>query len=87
MMALDQRLQDALSPLMRYFQIRRAIAQREAARLQHGSLAELAEQEFDKALFAGQLGPEEHRRVMAAPNPFLAAVDWLRLRRSEEPRQ
>jgi hypothetical protein len=43
----------------------------------HGAeLAERAQAEFDKAL--PHLDPAERNRVLASPNPFLAAVDWLK---------
>lgn len=35
-----------------------------------------AEAAFNRAVAAGQIDPEVHRRINASPNPFAAAVKW-----------
>lgn len=35
-----------------------------------------AEEAFNRAVAAGQMDPEIHRRINSAPNPFAAAVQW-----------
>jgi hypothetical protein len=74
---VDAQLRAQMDPVLRQLSV--AIAHNNkttAASVHGGELTERAQAEFDKALPG--LDPVERNRVMGSPNPFLAAVDWLK---------
>jgi hypothetical protein len=74
---LDSRLNQQVSPVLRQLQMAIAHNNKAAAAAMHSAdLVERAQTEFDRAM--PRMDPAECGRVMGAPNPFLAAVDWLR---------
>ncbi len=76
---LESRLNQHVEPALRQLQIAIAHNNKATAAAVHGpEVIERAQAEFDKAL--PQIDLTEYGRVMRAPNPFLAVVDWLRRR-------
>jgi len=74
---LDARLDQHVSPVLRQLQVAIAHNNKATAAAVHGpDLVERAQAEFDGAL--PRMDPGESVRVLRAPNPFLAAIDWLR---------
>lgn len=76
---VQQRLQQALAPVaVAVTQLYAHNRLNEAKRQFGDEIAEKAYQEFDKA--GPQLPRAEFEQVMTAPNPFVAAVQWMRRR-------
>jgi len=75
----DLKVQAALAPIQQQFAVHMAHANKAMAVAAHdAALVERAQAEFDRAFPV--MHPAEQQRVMSAPNPFLAAVHWLRQR-------
>jgi hypothetical protein len=74
---VNAQLRTQMDPVLRQLSVAIAHNNKATAASVHGAeLAERAQAEFDKALPG--LDPVERNRVMGSPNPFLAAVDWLK---------
>ena len=74
---VNSQLRTRMDPVLRQLSVAIAHNNKATAASVHGAeLAERAQAEFDKAL--PELDPAERNRVMGSPNPFLAAVDWLK---------
>jgi hypothetical protein len=72
-------IQTAIAPIDQRLTVALARINFAEARAVHGAeLAEKAYQEFDKAM--PEMTPAERATVMGAPNPFVAAVAWMRRR-------
>ena len=76
---VNAQLRAQMDPVVQQLKVAIAHNNKSTAVGVHGAeLAERAQTEFDRAL--PQLDTTEALRVLQAPNPFLAAVDWLRQR-------
>ncbi|MBV9520232.1 MAG: hypothetical protein JO068_19170, partial [Hyphomicrobiales bacterium] len=76
---VNAQLRAQMDPVLRQLSVAIAHNNKSTAAGVHGAeLTERAQAEFDKALPG--LDPAERSRVMGSPNPFLAAVDWLKQR-------
>ena len=74
---VNAQLRAEMDPVLRQLSVAIAHNNKATASSVHGAeLTERAQAEFDKALPG--LDPAERSRVMGSPNPFLAAVDWLK---------
>jgi hypothetical protein len=74
---VNAQLRAQMDPVLRQLSVAIAHNNKSTAASVHGAeLTEHAQAEFDKALPG--LDPAERNRVMGSPNPFLAAVDWLK---------
>lgn len=71
--AMRSQATEVISPLQQQM---RAMAREVAEVRYQPETVEKAVNAFDSAAKTGQIDPEIYRRIMAAPNPYAAAVQW-----------